>query len=138
MSLTDAPSIITKLGEHLVACASWSPGASGLWYPEAPASTSGTHAVLVPASMQRTRYAEGANGLLGGTLWILLYVVGTESLGDAETLAGNLVNELMAQHTGIPFRSITYELAGDPGAAKTVGGSTIIPMHITIEFGLSA
>jgi hypothetical protein len=138
MSLTDAPAIITTLSTQLVACAAWTGGSGAVWYPEAPGTTSTTHAVLVPMSMQRTRYAEGANGILGGSLVILLYVVGTDTLGDAETLAGTLVDQLMAQHSGIPFRSASYELAGDPGAAKTVGGSTIIPIQISLEYGLSA
>jgi hypothetical protein len=138
MSLTDAPAIITQLSTQLAACASWTVGSAGNWYPEADPSITTTHAVLVPPASTRSRYAEGARGLLGGNLWILLYVVGTESLGDAETLGGNLINELMNQHDGIPFRSMSFELAQDPGAAKTVGGSTIIPLQITIEYGLSA
>ena len=138
MSLTDAPAIITQLSTQLAACASWTAGAGGNWYPEAAGTLTTTHAVLVPPSSTRTRYAEGARGLLGGQLWILLYVIGTQTLGQAETLAGAIINELMNQHDGIPFRSMSFELAQDPGAAKTVGDSTIIPLQITIDYGLSA
>ncbi len=138
MSLTDPPEIITQLSTQLAACASWTVGSAGNWYPEAPGSTATTHAVLVPAISDIDRYAEGANGLSSGTLWILVYVVGTAALGAAETLGKNLMKELMAQHAGISFRRMNCALAQDPGAAKTVGGSTIIPLLITIEYGLSA
>jgi hypothetical protein len=138
MSLTDAPAIITQLSTQLAACASWTVGAGGNWYPEAAPSITTTHAVLVPPTSQRTRYAEGARGLLGGQLWILMYIVGTQTLGQAETLAASIIDELMNQHDGIPFRSMSFELAQDPGAAKTVGGSTIIPVQISIDYGLSA
>jgi len=139
MSLTDAPAVLTQLSTQLAACVSWPAGAT-VWYPFAPDGTTGIHAVI-NRTVAQSSYAAGARPLRGGTLNVSIYApADAVSMGDLESLAENLLVELMDQAPGIPFRSGECGLCSEPPpAAEAAGGTTVlIAQGFTLPYGLEA
>jgi len=123
MTLTNAPAIVTQFSTQLAACASWSTGTAGHWYPSADPGIATLHAVLASTNEDRTRYAEGANAIPSGTLKAAVYT--PLSIGEAEALGRSLIDELLAQQTGLMFTGGNAQLSADPGAAKQADGNTL-------------
>lgn len=137
MTLTNAPAVITQLATQLVACAGWTPGLTGCWYPSSPAIQSGTHAVLCENDYSGDVYAEGALPLPSGDLRILLYV--DDTIGNAEALGRTLCNQLLAQFNGgLAFRSAKTGLSSDPSSDRIAAGNTKQILPIDISYGLRA
>jgi hypothetical protein len=134
MSLTNPPAFITQLDTQFRACASWT-GATNTWYPSAPDGSALPFAVY-ETTQDRTPYAEGARGLASNEFVIAVSAV--LSVGQMETLAESIINELSLQFNGgIPFRSFAYDLSSDIGAAEVAGGETSRTITITGSSGLS-
>lgn len=136
MSLTNPPAIVTQFSTQLAACASWTTGTAGHWYPSAVGNIATLHAVLASLTETRTRYAEGADGLPSGTLKAMVYV--PDTIGNAELLGRALILELCAQYTGLMFTSGNVGLSADPGPAKVASGDTLQAIELTVNYGLSA
>lgn len=136
MTLTNATAIVTQLATQITACASWTPGLAGLWYPYAPKTTSGTFGVI-EATARRVAYAEGARGLPQADF--ALAITGALTVGQMETLAESLIDELMKQFDGgLPFRDLSYDLSGDIGDQAAAGAVTTRTIVITGTAGLNA
>ena len=134
MSLTNPPAFITQLDTQFRACASWT-GTTQTWYPSAPDSSTMPFAVY-ETTQARSAYAEGARPLPSNSFAIAITAALT--VGQMETLAENLINELGTQFTGLPFRDLNYELSSDNGNAAIAGGETARTIVITGSSGLSA
>lgn len=134
MTLTNATAFITQLDTQFRACASWT-GTTQTWFPSAPDGSTAPFAVY-ESTQRRTAYAEGARPLASNDFAIAIHAALT--VGQMETLAENLINELGTQFTGLPFRDLNYELASDNGAAEIAGGETLRTIVITGTSGLNA
>ena len=137
MPMTGASGLLTQLQTQIAACASWSAGSSGVHYPSIEFA-SATFPCCVIAEMNRTSeyYASGASGLRGGTLKITIYSTGT--VGATEVLGQAIVEELLAQQTGIAFRSGSVVLAGEATDAMDAAQTTVSGVELDLEYGLSA
>ena len=135
MTLTDAPPIITLIDTALQACASF-PGGSTTWYPECSPSQSGTVFIIGEESCDVTKFAQGAQGALSGTLEIVAR--GAYTIGALETLARALARELVAQDAPLPIRSVTIGLCSDPSPSDIAGGETRRTISISVSYGLNA
>jgi hypothetical protein len=61
------------------------------------------------------------------------------TIGQMETLAENIINELSVQFNGgLPFRSFSYDLSSDIGAAEIAGGETSRTITISGSAGLNS
>ena len=136
MSLTDAPPDVTALAAMLALCPSWVGATGTIWYPDVDPSTSGTLALIAPVDERRTRYAEGAVPIPGGTLMIVLH--GDNTVGAVETLARALQKELLTFTTGLLLRSAQVGRCAEPGPARVAGGESREVIAITVEYGLNA
>jgi hypothetical protein len=134
MTLTNAPAVVTSFANMIVACASWTPGLSGLFYPTEDTTTVGIIGVISASPTTRTPYAAGAAGLPSGNLLLVIYHTG--DVGQTEAFAMAIVNELQAQTTGLPLRGGVTGLAATPGDAKTADGFTRNAINIEFEYGL--
>lgn len=135
MSLTDAPSVITLLDTMLQACASFPVGAT-TWYPSCAPGQSGTVFILSEASTSVNKFAVGAQGLLSGSLEIIIR--GDYSIGALESLARTLGSELVAKDAPLPIRSASTGLCSDPDPGDVAGGETRRAISLTVEYGLTA
>lgn len=137
MSLTNPPAIITQLSTQLQACASWTAAglSTNVWYPSAPEGTAGPFAVLGFDSQRFTKYAEGAEPVRSGDLFVTIWKADTA--GNLETLAGDLINDLMTADTGIPFRDGENGRAELIGPAKEAAGETLNGVSFTLSHGLT-
>ena len=134
MSLTNAPAFITQLDTQFRACASWT-GTTNTWYPIAPDNSTLPFAVY-DTTQTRTPYAESTRGIANNDFNISIAAV--LSVGQMETLAENLINELSVQFNGgLPFRSFSYELSSDIGASEVAGGETARVIMISGSAGLN-
>lgn len=135
MSLTDAPAIITQLATQLAACAGWS-GES--WYPEVPDLGSATLPAAALSEMNRryTPYAAGASGLPSGDLEIKIY--SAASIGVLESLGRTIIDQLLAQQSGIPFRPGDCGLCSDQTSGMEAAGDSIRSITINLSYGLDA
>ena len=134
MSLTNAPAFITQLDLQFRACASWT-GGTNTWYPGAPDGSAYPFAVY-DTTQTRTPYAESTRAIANNDFNISIAAV--LSVGQMETLAENIINELSAQFNGgLPFRSFSYELSSDIGASEIAGGETARVIMISGSAGLN-
>ena len=84
----------------------------------------------------RTPYAESTRAIANNDFNISIAAVLT--VGQMETLAENIINELSSQFNGgLPFRSFSYELSSDIGASEVAGGETARVIMISGSAGLN-
>lgn len=135
MAFTDASAYLTQFQTQLAACAVWSGGSSTIHYPNVN-FTGATLPCIVVIEDQRgsDQYAAGASGLRSGTLRAILY--STASNGVIEAMAGTLVEQMLAQQSGIPFRSGSHQPAGIAEEAKAATGTSVNGVEIAFEYGL--
>ena len=124
MSLTAPPAVITALRDALIGCAAWTYGTSAVWYPDAPAGTSGPFAVLA---------------LDGRTASIHIY--GALTVGAMQALGYALQQQLMSRfRTGGTGLIIASEpQAGDVTEttdAQTAAGDSLRSITITADIGI--
>jgi hypothetical protein len=135
VTLTNAPAFITQLDTQFRACASWT-GTTQTWYPFAPDGTALPFAVY-ETTQTRQAYAEGARALPSNDF--VIAITAALTIGQMETLAENIINELSVQFNGgIPFRSFSYDLSSDIGAAEIAGGETSRTITISGSAGLNS
>jgi hypothetical protein len=130
--LTDPPPAVQALANMLDATSSW---ALDIWYPSAPANTSGDFAVIAPLEERRTRYAEGALPIPGGSLLLTIYR--DDTAGALETEACTTQKELLTLATGLVLRSASVGRCAECGPAKIAGGEVRRAIDLTIEYGLN-
>lgn len=155
MSLTNPPPAVTALRDMLLACSSVT-GAGvttdTIWYPSAVAeSDDATAASALPRiiigeeTFTRSRYAEGARGIPGGTLGIVVHA--DTDVGTIETLARSIADdlELLSHSQGLANVRCTVGLAAEPDNAQraaddTTGDTSSKFSAITIaaDYGLTA
>ncbi len=141
MSLTNPPAIVTSLSTQLAACASWVGTNTNHWYPSAPDATTAPFAVLDDQNAALDIYASDAAGLLSGTLVLSIYdTTANRTLGELETFGRTILKELLAQVSGIAFRSGDVGLAKDvqPATAAAEGTSALRVITLSIPYGLKA
>lgn len=135
MTLTNPSAVITQLDVQLTACASW-PGGMTTWYPKKTGATADLpYAVLAETSRGVRPYAAGAGGIAGGVLEVHLHVTGT--IGAVETLARTLLDELLAQQSGIVFNSSECGLSNEPTPGEIAAGEDITSITMSLPWGLN-
>jgi hypothetical protein len=134
MTLTNAPAVVTSFANMIVACASWTPGLAGLFYPTEDNTATGIIGVISASPTTRTPYAAGCAGLPSGNLLLVIYHTG--DIGQTESFAMTIVNELQAQTTGLALRGGVTALASIPGDAKAADGFTRNAINVEFEYGL--
>jgi hypothetical protein len=153
MSLTNPPPAVTAFADMLIACSSVSAfgitSTSAAWYPSVDnVSTSSTSAakpyvVIEESTHTRTRFAEaGATSTFGGELKAT-FVSDSKTTGEMEILGRAVVGELLALSTGLPLRSASAELSGEPDGAiraadETDTAASYISIDVTVSYGLEA
>jgi hypothetical protein len=152
MTWISPPSAVDTMRTMLLASSSFTGAgfiSASVHYPAAAIETDDATAVdtlpvcvLAEESQERTRYAEGARGLPGGVLSIVLH--SDTDAGTLETLARNIVDDLIltGQSTGLPIRGGRVGLCSDPtegqrAADVTDTNSTFRSISISIEYGLT-
>lgn len=143
MSLTNPPAIITQFSTQLAACAAWPGGTNANhWYPSVPwASASFPLAVLSEETGAGQVYSAGTTPLPSGTLKATIHYpqTGTGSDdGSLETLGRTLLAQLLAQPTGIVFRSGSVGMSGTSSMAEQATGTATFAIEVSLEYGLQA
>ncbi len=137
MSFTGASDLLTQLRTQIVACASWSGGESAVHYPSLTfAGATLPACVVAEGSRTSQTYAAGANGLRGGSLLVTIYTSGT--VGATEVLGQAILEQLLAQPAGIPFRNGSVGLCGESTDAQDAASTTVNGIEVTLEYGLDA
>jgi hypothetical protein len=148
---------IGALRTQLAACAAWTTAVGAgnetarIHFPVSnPTVDALPHAVLVQLDGNLTRYAEGASGLASGLLEVDLYVGATTNggtpylAGDLETLADNLIQQLLFQTQVIPFAGTSSRtMARDPTVGSFPTDDVSAPaayrtITLRLPFGLFA
>lgn len=157
MGWLNPPPVITQLRTQLMQCASlttapFNLAQSAYHYPyAAPVQAADGTApdampfiVLAEQSSEHTRWAEGATGLITGTLLATIYAdtVSCPDAGTLETLGRQIPIDLGAQYFGLTFRSITVGVASvpQPGARAAGNDTTQAEYHtilLTLTYGLT-
>jgi len=135
MPFTGASDLLTQLRTQIAACASWSAGSSGVHYPDVDwASATLPCCVIAEGARTSATYAAGAAGLRGGTFLVTIYTSGT--VGACEVLGQAILEELLAQASGIPFRNGSVGVCGQSTDAQEAAGMTANGIELTLEYGL--
>ncbi len=139
MSLTNAPAIVTSLSTQLAACSSWVGTNTNHWYPSAPDGTTPPFAVLDVQDRQRHIYAADATPNFTGTLMISIFDSNANrDIGELEAFGDTIMSQLLAQVSGIAFKSGEVGLVQDyqPAVAAKEGTGALRSITITLPFGL--
>ncbi len=91
--------------------------------------------MLVDVGRSGAVYAAGAEALPGGSLLIIIRAAMTT--GELEQFARNILDELLAQQTGIPFTTGEVGACSDPSPAKQAGGVVTRAINIALQWGLT-
>lgn len=134
MSLTNPPAVITQLSAQILALTSLPSGAT-TWYPEKTNSTSPPFIVLSEESRRLSPYAAGAGGIAGGVLMAVLHIVDT--IGNAEAAARLMLDELLAQQSGIVFNGGECGLSAEPTPGEIAGGASLVAIAMSLPWGLN-
>ncbi len=136
MPFTDASAYLTQFRTQLAACAAWTAGSSAIHYPEIDwASVTLPVMVVAEESRGSEQYASGAVGLRTGTLKAVIYSSGT--IGAVEVLADSIIEQMLAQQSGIPIRGATRGLCGDATDAMIAASGEVRGVEIMFEYGLN-
>jgi len=137
MPMTGASALLTQLQTQIAACASWTATSAGVHYPSIDFSSATFPCCVVSeTSRQSEYYAAGASGLRGGSLKVTIYTTGT--VGATEVLGQAIVEELLAQQTGICFRNAGVVVCGEATDAMDAAQTTVTGIELDLEYGLSA
>jgi hypothetical protein len=136
MPFTTTDALLLQLQTQIDACASWAGATTDVHYPEiAFASASFPCAVVCEDQRASTYYAAGAAGLRSGTLKITIYT--QSAVGATELLGRAILEELLAQQSGICFRGGYVGLCGEATDAATAAGTVVSAVELFIEYGLN-
>ncbi len=134
----NAPAMVSQLRTQLVACAGWKAPLPAVHYPKADLTDSPELvAVLSELSREMNPYAAGAYGLLAGELQVTLHKKHS-SIAEVETLGRTILDQLLQQQSGIPFRTVGCGLSSDPTSAQEAGDSDYVRISLTLGYGLDA
>ncbi len=159
------PVFIGQMRIQVAQCASWitacgdaTIGLGRLHYPsldfrgEKGAPDQVVAGLITRTEAGRRRWLEGAGGLVSGSLDLDVYVPALTSglyakaytVGQLEDFADTLIQELLTQRTGIPFRDIPkMSEASNPTNAEIAAHSDDTPsafrwIRITMPYGLNS
>lgn len=135
MSLVNPTSMVSQLSTQLAACASWTATTTDHWYPEVDWASVSTRAAVLSDTRSLEQYAAGASGIKSGVLTIQI-IHTTFTIGQLEDFAQDILDELLAQTSGIPFLSGECGLSSDVQEAETAGGTAHRSITITLPYGL--
>jgi hypothetical protein len=148
------PAQIARLRTHLQACQAWldAGGAEAqVHYPSINASGAIGNGDTLPAALLmrgdtgRMKYAEGARGLPSGDLEVVFYLDGAEfpTASTVETFADAVLDQLLAQDTGLPWQRGNAGLASDPTQGARAAKTGAKPhdyrtISLFLQYGLNA
>lgn len=151
MTWANPSGVLIQFRTQLLACATISavPMVVGdFHYPEFAAA--GITPDTLPACLlqegrgTRERYAEGAVGLIGGTLKASFYFKEAIAVnaGYMETFSRDLIKDLSSQYYGLPFRDWEVTLSSEPkpaarGAGINNSNDLYRAVTITVQYGLT-
>ncbi len=139
MTLANAPAIVAQLSTQLAACAGWAGGTGANWYPRvAWASASLPLAVLEESEASFTPYAAGCSGLASGTLKVTIHAAASSDEGTVETLGRTILAQLLAQQSGIIWRTSECGLSGTFSSAEAATDTGTIAIILTLGYGLNS
>lgn len=137
MTLTNPTALVTAVKNSLDACAVWVSESGSVWYPKAPAGTAPPFAVIAPGGTTVSRVAAGSIGIPAGSVDVeFTFDAASKTIGQAETFAETLEQQLVALQTGLFIRSALPSLASEPDGGTKAAGDDEISITITIDFGL--
>ncbi len=147
MSLTNPPAIITALDAMLTLSTTWGTWAASTgrtWYPDVDIQNATFPcAALFASNRRRTKFADGAQGAPSGELIITVWAPVTTTIGTMETNAELVLDELLAQDTGIALRDGSVSAAADPTSSARAANDAAQDhtqgfrrISITLEYGL--
>jgi hypothetical protein len=135
MAFSSTDTVLVSLQTQIAACAGWAGGTGVVHYPDlAFASATFPCCVVAETNQSGDYYASGAAGLRGGSLSIVIYT--QSSVTVTEALGRTILQELLAQQSGIPFRGGSVGLCGEDSDASTAAGTQLVAVEITLEYGL--
>lgn len=148
------PAQIDRLRTHLQACATWVAAGGAetrIHYPLInPSGTIGTAdalpaALLLRGETGRTKFAEGARGLPGGDLEVVFYLPADAfpTAAACEAFADAVLDELLAQDTGLPWQTGSAGMASAPAQPARAAATGPKPtdyrsISLFLTYGLSA
>ncbi len=139
MTLVNAPAIVTQLSTQLAACASWAGGTGACWYPRVVwASASLPLAILEESEAAFTPYAAGCSGLASGALKLTIHSASSSDDGTVETLGRAILSQLLAQQSGIIWRTSECGLSGTFSSAEAATDTATIAIILTLGYGLNS
>jgi len=143
MPLTDASALLTQFASQLAACAAWTTAVGSgnesarIHYPSVAWSSATLPCAVISEDQRGSRiYATNAQGLRSGMLKVEVYSAGT--VGAVEQLGQALLEQLLAQQSGIVFRTGYVGLCGDATIAEIAAQNEVRAIEINIEYGLEA
>jgi hypothetical protein len=136
MAFTTTDALLLQFQTQVDACAAWTGSTSDIHYPEISFATATFPcAVLCEDQRSSTYYAAGASGLRAGTLKATIYT--QSAVGVTELLGREVLEQLLAQQTGIPFRGGYVGLCGEATDATTAAATPISAVELYLEYGLN-
>lgn len=140
MTITNAPAMVTQASTQLAACAGWTGGTANHWYPVAPDGSAVPFAVIDDQTAGRQIYASDAPGLPSGTIVITIVDSAARTIGQLEELGRTILAQLIAQASGIPFKSGEVGLVDDfrPATEAGEGTGALRSITMSIPYGLDA
>ncbi len=137
MAFDSTDAVLLSLQSQLAACAGWSGGSSVIHCPEIPWTSATLPCAVVAESQQSSdTYAAGASGLRSGALQVLIYTA--SDITTTEALGRTILQQLLAQASGIAFRGGSVGLCGEETAAEVAAGTKVFGVELTLEYGLQA
>lgn len=134
MSLTNAPPVVTAISDKLKACASWLV-AWDVYYPKSDAANTPPLAVIEPTTTTLAQIAAGSSSIQSGSAAIVIILPSTYTIGEAETLAHSLIDEITSNEAGLWVTSADFTLASEPDQGDQDGATLTITLDITHGLG---
>ena len=146
MTLTFPPDAVTALRDMLLDCTAVTLaglGTNSIYYPELTIDPDAGDADTVPCALimqtgyNRSSFAEGAQGLPGGSLSVVFYLSG-DGIGSTEQFAQDVCSQLMEQQTGLPITNATHDEAKRATSGLRANNTEYTTVDIQIDWGLTA
>lgn len=135
MSLTNPTAMVSQLSTQLAACSTWGAVTTDHWYPDVDWASVSTRAAMLSDTRSLESYAAGASGIKSGVCTITIHHT-THTIGQLEDFAQDILDELLAQQSGIPFLSGECGLSSDVQEAETAGGTVYRSITLSLPYGL--
>ena len=134
MTLTNPPPVVTAISDKLKACDEWDDSWE-VYYPSTSPDVDLPLAVIEPTSTTHEQLAAGASGIRSGSARIIIILPGTYSIGEAETLAHTLCDEIAENPVGLWISMASFELSSEPDQGDQEGATITATIDITHGLG---